>query len=78
MQITLPLSGAQMPYLDWQCTPLVGSYKVFKTRMELYYIDHSIIDDNNKNGNNLIASGDEGMRRLLASGLAQEQPNTPK
>ena len=37
--------------------------------MEVYFIDHAIIDDNKRAIKIEIASGDEGMRRLLASGL---------
>ena len=68
------MSNCKMPYLDWQYAPLVESYKALKARMELYFIDHAIIDDNKKEVKIKIASGDEGMRRLLASGLSQKQP----
>ncbi len=65
-----------MPYLDWQYSPLVDSFRAFKARMELYFIDNSITDDAKKAVKIKIASGDEGMRRLLTSGLSETELKT--
>ena len=60
-----------MPYLDWQYSLLVDSYKAFKAIMELYFVDNDITDAAKKAVKIKIASGDEGMRRILSSGLSQ-------
>ena len=65
------MAPSKMPYLDWQYSPLVDSYKAFKARMELYFVDNDITDAAKKAVKIKIASGDEGMRRILSSGLSQ-------
>ena len=66
-----------MPYLDWQYSLLVDSYKAFKARMELYFVDNDITDAAKKAVKIKIASGDEGMRRILSSGLSQTDLGNP-
>ena len=67
----LTMAPSKMPYLDWQYSPLVDSYKAFKARMELYFVDNDITDAAKKAVKIKIASGDEGMRRILSSCLPQ-------
>ena len=60
------MAPSKMPYLDWQYSLLVDSYKAFKARMELYFVDNDITDAAKKAVKIKIASGDEGMRRILS------------
>lgn len=66
-----------MPVMDWSFRPLSESLKVFKARMTLYLEDQNINDDTKKATKIKIASGDEGMRRLLNSGMSEEDQRNP-
>ena len=67
----LIMASSKLPYLDWQYSPLVDSYKAFKARMELYFVDNNITDAAKKAVKFKIASVDKGMRRILSNGLSQ-------
>ena len=60
--------STKLPYLDWNYQLLMDSFRAFKARIGLYFEDNNIIDDAKQSIKLKIACGDEGMRRLLASG----------
>ena len=63
--------------MDWAHEPLAESYKAFKARMELFLLDHGISNLEKQAIKIRIALGDEGMRRVLASGLTDAQQKKP-
>ena len=67
----------KMPELDWKHEPLSESFKAFKARMELYLEDTKVKDEAKQATKIKIAVGDEGMRRLLSSGLTTAQLKVP-
>lgn len=67
-----------MPHMDWKHEPLVESFRAFKARMELFFMDQEITDDAKKAIKIKIALGDEGVRRIMNSGLTQENQRDPK
>ena len=69
--------ASKMPMLDWKHEPLCDAFKAFKARIELYFEDQEIPQE--KQSTKLqIAVGDEGMRRILSSGLTAEERKTAK
>ena len=66
-----------MPTMDWSLRPLSESLKVFKARMNLYLEDQNITDLVKQATKIKIASGDEGMRRILHSGMTDEDQKKP-
>ena len=70
--------STKLPYLDWNYQPLVDSFRAFKARIGLYFEDNNITDDAKQSIKLKIACGDEGMRRLLASGLSDNELKDPK
>ena len=66
-----------MPTMDWLFQPLSESLKVFKARMNLYIEDQNITDVTKQATKIKIASGDEGMRRILNSGMSDEDQKIP-
>ncbi len=69
--------STKMPLLDWKHEPLAESFRAFKARMELYLEDQSVTDPVKKATKIKIAIGDEGIRRILASGLDTTEQKDP-
>ena len=68
-----------MPTMDWKHDHLVESFRAFKARMTLYLEDCNVTSNAKMATKIKIAVGDEGMRRILNSGLSEEnQKNTEK
>ena len=67
----------QMPTMDWAFKPLPEALKIFKARIELYFEDQNIQDAGKRATKIKVAIGDEGMRRLLNSGLTEEEKKLP-
>ena len=61
----------------FQHTPLAASLKAFKARMTLYPEDKEVTDPAKQATKIKVAIGDEGMWRLLASGLDDAQLKVP-
>ena len=60
--------------MDWSHEPLSDAFRAFKARMCLFLEDQEVTEAGKQATKIKIALGDEGMRRILASGLsAQEQ-----
>ena len=78
LYILLFTMSTKLPYLDWNYQPLVDSFRAFKARIGLYFEDKNITDDAKQSIKLKIAWGDEGMRRLLASGLSDNELKDPK
>ena len=64
--------------MDWSFQPLSESLKVFKARMDLYIEDLNITNTNKQATKIKIASGDEGMRRILNSGMSDADQKIPE
>lgn len=69
--------ASKMPMMDWKHQPLSESFKAFKARMELFLLDHEVTDATKQAIKIRIAIGDEGMRRVLASGLSGDEQKVP-
>ena len=63
--------------MDWKHVPLVESFRAFKARMNLYLEDINLTDEAKKATKIKIAVGDEGMRRILTSGLSEADQKQP-
>lgn len=72
----MALSG-KCPQMDWKHEPLVDSFKAFQARMNLYLEDLGVTDETKQATKIKIALGDEGMRRILASGLTETEQKIP-
>lgn len=70
--------SVKMPNLDWKHEPLSESFHAFKARINLYFEDQEIDDDAKQAVKIKIAIGDEGMRRILSSGLSDEDKKIPE
>ncbi|ELU04379.1 hypothetical protein CAPTEDRAFT_199877 [Capitella teleta] len=69
---------AKMPVMDWQHQPLADSLEAFQARLTLYFEDQDITDKPKQATKIKIASGDEGMRRILSSGLSDADLKDPE
>ena len=69
--------ASKMPIMDWKHEPLVDSFKAFKARMELFLMDNEVTDKVKQSIKIKIALGDEGMRRILSSGLTEDEKKDP-
>ena len=69
---------SKMPEFDWKAESLADSFRSFKARMDLYCEDHEVTDAQKQATKIKLGVGDEGMRRLLASGLTAAQLRQPK
>ena len=72
------ITMARMPEMNWKHEPLADAFKAFKARMTLFLDDNEITDDAKKSTKIKLGLGDEGMRRVLASGLTEDQQKDPK
>ncbi len=66
-----------MPELNWKSENTADAFKTFKARMQLYLEDAEITEDAKKATKIKLAVGDEGMRRILASGLSAADQKKP-
>ena len=69
--------AVQMPTFDWKHEPLSESFHAFKARIELYFEDQGITEAPKQATKIKIAIGDEGMRRILSSGLSDADKKLP-
>ena len=67
-----------IPTMDWSFRPLSEGLKIFKARIELYFEDQKIEEETKKATKIKIAIGDEGMRRVLNSGLSETEQKKPE
>ena len=67
-----------MPELNWAHEPLSKALRSFKARMTLYLEDKEVTDTTKQATKIKIAIGDEGIRRVLASGLSEEEQKAPE
>ena len=65
--------ASKVPTMNWKHEPLAESFTAFRARMKLFLADQEIINDAKKSIKIQIALGDEGMRRILSSGLTEEE-----
>ena len=72
------MASVKMPTMDWGYTPLRDALKVFKARINLYFEDANITEDKKKAIKIKIASGDEGMRRIMNSGMTTTEQDIPE
>ena len=71
-------SGGKCPQMDWTHEPLVDPFKAFQARMILYLEDLEVTEPAKQATKIKIAVGDEGMRRILASGLTEAEQKVPE
>ena len=64
--------------MDWAHKPLAEAFTTFRARMDLYLEDQNVTDAGKQATKIKIALGDEGMRRILTSGLTDAQAKDPK
>lgn len=66
-----------MPIMDWTIRPLSEALKIFKARIGLYFEDQNISSEEKQATKIKIATGDEGMKRILNSGMSMEDQRKP-
>jgi transposase InsO family protein len=69
---------AKCPELDWRAHDLSDEYKLFKQRMDLFFLDIGLTDEAKQAVKIKIALGVEGLRRINSSGLSAEDQKDPK
>jgi len=67
-----------MPTMDWHHEPLSESFTAFKARINLFFEDNDITTEAKQATKIKIALGDEGMRRIISSGLTEAQQKKPQ
>ena len=65
------------PELDWKAESKAEAFRCFKARMLLYLDDMEVIDGAKQATKIKLSIGDEGMRRLMTSGLNDEEMKSP-
>ena len=58
--------------MKWGHGPMADAFRAFKIKMELYLEDQNVNDRHKQATKIKIALGDEGMRRILASNLSDD------
>ena len=72
------MSSGKYPEMNWEATDLPEEFKLFKQRMELVLADQDITDEKKKAIKIKIAVGNEGLRRINASGLSETDKDKPQ
>ena len=70
--------ATRLPEMDWQAPDLANTFALFKQRMELCLTDLDITNAKKQATKIKIAIGTEGLRRLNASGLSQNESDAPE
>ena len=63
--------STKYPEMNWEILDLPEEFKLFKQRMELVWADQDVTDDKKKAIKIKIDVGNEGLRRINASGLSE-------
>ena len=64
--------------MNWNEADQAGEFKLFKQKMELFFDDREVTDDAKKATKMKIALGSEGLRRINASGLTDDEKKQPQ
>ena len=64
--------------MNWSVSNVAEEFKLFKQRMELCFVDNNITDRIKKATKIKIAVGNEGLRKINASGLSTDDQNDPE
>ncbi len=70
-------SGMDIPSMDWTSSDLSECLALFKQKMNLFIEDENITNQSKQALKICRGLGDEGLRRLNASGLTEEQKKVP-
>ena len=70
--------STKYPEMNWEAKDLSEEFKLFKQRMELVLADQDVTDDKRKAIKIKIAVGNEGLRRINASGLSETDKDKPQ
>ena len=63
-----------IPYMDWQSSNLAETFKLFKQRLELYFVVNKIKIEQQINYNKV---GNEGLKKYNTWLLTEEEKRTP-
>ena len=66
-----------IPIMDWSSQDIGQALCLYKQKMELYLEDENIVDAAEKARKIMRGIGDEGLKRLNASGLTDDQKKIP-
>ena len=66
---------AKFPEMNWSASNLAEEFKLFRQRTELCFLDHNIVDPIKQATKIKIAVGNEGLRKINASGLSIDDQN---
>ena len=72
------MSSSKYPEMNWGSPDLQEEFKLFKQRMELVLADQEVTDEKKKAIKIKIAVGNEGLRRINASGLSEADKEKPE
>ncbi|KAJ8046317.1 hypothetical protein HOLleu_04951 [Holothuria leucospilota] len=67
----------KFPEMNWTAGDVAEEFQLFKQRLELCFIDHNIAEPNKRAVKIKIAVGNEGLKKINASGLSVEDQNDP-
>ncbi|XP_030831434.1 uncharacterized protein LOC115920236 [Strongylocentrotus purpuratus] len=70
--------STKYPEMNWEVPDLPEEFKLFKQRMELVLADQEITETKKKAIKIKIAVGNEGLRRINASGLSEADQEKPQ
>lgn len=68
---------ARYPEMNWGAPNVSEEFKLFKQRMELYLLDNEVTDSVKQAIKIKLALGNEGLRKINASGLSEEDQKKP-
>ena len=71
------MSHSQAPVMNWSGENLTENLRLFKDKMNLYFLDEEITDASKQARKILRSIGDEGLRKLYGSALTEEDKKDP-
>ena len=71
------MANNAIPYKDWQSSNLAETFKLFKQRLELYFVVNKIKIEQQVNYI-LLRVGNEGFKKYSTCLLTEEEKRTPK
>ena len=70
--------ATKYPDFNWKAKNLVEEFKLFKQQIELCLLDNGVTDDEKISTKIQIALGKEGLKKLNASSLTEEDKKRPR
>ena len=71
------MATTSIPVMNWSGEDIAENLRLYKDKMNLYFLDENITDNTKKARKILRSIGDDGLRKLYGSSLTEDDKKDP-